>query len=292
MNTRIRDFLRAVERIAKENKLGLNYCCHPTQSEINLLFRDTLTNHHVKLTTHKFELDYVVSVEDFAETIVAKAVTYLKESRNEYVEKYRIELIKLVMRNAMIHRLSVLHRENVRKNLDVEFVFHTGSIEIVPYVVYIDPDEFDWSQDLFKMSSKIVRDASDELYPSSIAKRNKMSNYVDTDDAFKPVLDPNLIHYINNDINMTKRMVRTMMNSIYGIPKTSIKDVMFNPPATIVFWNDGTKTVVKAQNNEAFDPEKGLAMAIAKKALGNQGNYFETIKKYTEKFFNLEAEEE
>lgn len=58
--------------------------------------------------------------------------------------------------------------------------------------------------------------------------------------------------------------------------------VIFNKPATIVFWKDGTKTVVKAQNDEPFDPEKGLAMAIAKKALGNEGNYFNRIKKWTE----------
>ena len=52
-----------------------------------------------------------------------------------------------------------------------------------------------------------------------------------------------------------------------------IKDVIFNPPATIVFWKDGTKTVVKAQNGEAFDPEKGLAMAFFKKMHGNTGRF-------------------
>lgn len=60
-----------------------------------------------------------------------------------------------------------------------------------------------------------------------------------------------------------------------------IENVIFNDPATVVFWNDGTKTVVKCGSIDNFDPEKGLAMAIAKKALGNQGNYFETIKKWT-----------
>lgn len=60
----------------------------------------------------------------------------------------------------------------------------------------------------------------------------------------------------------------------------SIKDVIFNDPAVIVLWNDGTKTVVKCSENDIFDPEKGLAMAISKKALGNQGNYYETFKKY------------
>jgi len=63
-----------------------------------------------------------------------------------------------------------------------------------------------------------------------------------------------------------------------------IVKVIFNPPATIVFWDDNTKTVVKTQNGEPFDPEKGLAMAIAKKHFGNEGNYFNQISKWTEKY--------
>lgn len=63
-----------------------------------------------------------------------------------------------------------------------------------------------------------------------------------------------------------------------------IKDVIFHDPATIVKWADGTKTVVKTQNGEEYDPEKGLAMAIAKKALGNEGNYYNTIKKWVSKY--------
>lgn len=72
----------------------------------------------------------------------------------------------------------------------------------------------------------------------------------------------------------------------------SITKVIFNPPATIVLWNDGTKTVVKTQNGEVFDPEKGLAMAISKKALGNKGNYFEQIKKWTEPYKEEKSEVE
>lgn len=71
-------------------------------------------------------------------------------------------------------------------------------------------------------------------------------------------------------------------NSI-GLRRDSIKNVIFNPPATIVFWSDGTKTVVKAKN-EDFDPEKGLAMAISKKMLGNNGNYYEVFKKWLPKY--------
>lgn len=60
----------------------------------------------------------------------------------------------------------------------------------------------------------------------------------------------------------------------------SIKKVIFNDPATIVLWEDGTKTVVKCDENDGYDPEKGLAMAISKKALGNKGNYYNHLKKW------------
>ena len=46
------------------------------------------------------------------------------------------------------------------------------------------------------------------------------------------------------------------------------KKVIFHNPATIVFWNDGTKTVVKRQKGDRWDPEKGLAMAYIKKFIG------------------------
>ena len=38
------------------------------------------------------------------------------------------------------------------------------------------------------------------------------------------------------------------------------EDIIINPPATIVKWADGTKTVVKCQNNEEYDAEKGIAL--------------------------------
>lgn len=57
--------------------------------------------------------------------------------------------------------------------------------------------------------------------------------------------------------------MQKMKKSINKPVTNPIKNVIFNPPATIVFWKDGTKTVVKAQG-ETFDPEKGLAMAISR----------------------------
>lgn len=63
----------------------------------------------------------------------------------------------------------------------------------------------------------------------------------------------------------------------------AIKDVIFAPPATIVYWSDGSKTVVKYSEKDVFDPEKGLAMAVAKRCGGNNGSYYKEIRNWVEK---------
>lgn len=91
---------------------------------------------------------------------------------------------------------------------------------------------------------------------------------------------------IRNDAEVPINIYRNILNSTYGIGSLripEIKNVIFNDPATIVFWEDGTKTVVKCQDGDEFDPEKGLAMAIAKKAYGNKGSYCNKMKKWLPK---------
>ena len=65
----------------------------------------------------------------------------------------------------------------------------------------------------------------------------------------------------------------------------SIKDVIFNPPATIIIWEDHTKTVVKCGENDIYDPEKGMAMAISRKALGDRGSYYNVFEKWLEPYY-------
>lgn len=55
---------------------------------------------------------------------------------------------------------------------------------------------------------------------------------------------------------------------VYKPTGPKIKKVIFNPPATIVYWGDGSKTVSKVQDGDTWDSEKGLAMAIIKKTIG------------------------
>jgi hypothetical protein len=67
--------------------------------------------------------------------------------------------------------------------------------------------------------------------------------------------------------------------------KTILKKVVFHNPATIVIWNDGSKTVVKCQEGtgDTYNPELGLAMCIIKKLCGNKGNYNDVFTKWLPK---------
>ena len=51
--------------------------------------------------------------------------------------------------------------------------------------------------------------------------------------------------------------------------RVKAKQVIFNPPATVVLWADGTKTVVKCDPDDEFDQMTGVALCYMKKALGN-----------------------
>lgn len=53
-----------------------------------------------------------------------------------------------------------------------------------------------------------------------------------------------------------------------------IKEVIYNNPATIVLWSDGTKTVSKCSDKDEYSIERGLEVCILKKLI--------TSKKYKE----------
>ena len=85
----------------------------------------------------------------------------------------------------------------------------------------------------------------------------------------------------------------TCLYDILGFKKPvsfDVKEVIYNDPAVIVYWEDGTKTVATAQN-EGYDPEKGLAICFAKKALGNSYKGMGRFKRLLKKALKKKAEE-
>lgn len=50
---------------------------------------------------------------------------------------------------------------------------------------------------------------------------------------------------------------------------SDIKKVIFNGPATIILWDDGTKTVVKCKEGDPYSKEAGFALCLLKKMAGD-----------------------
>lgn len=68
-------------------------------------------------------------------------------------------------------------------------------------------------------------------------------------------------YYIPGRCNGKKLRTDIMLSMLALQPNR----VIFNPPCTIVLWNDDTKTIARCGENDIFDPEKGLAIALAKR---------------------------
>lgn len=95
-------------------------------------------------------------------------------------------------------------------------------------------------------------------------------------EAFARLLDENR----KLEIELAAAKAREVLTALSIRPEMMIENVIFNDPATIVFWLDGSKTVVKCQPGDTFSKELGLAMAICKKVYGNKGNYNDVFKKW------------
>ena len=109
--------------------------------------------------------------------------------------------------------------------------------------------------------------------------------YQDSQGQWRPmeVTDECMETYISNDQWLhgciSEFKIKAKTNHFFSSP-SPIRKVIFNDPATIIFWTDGTKTVVKCQDGDKYDKHTGMAMAIAKKFLGNKGRYYEEFKKW------------
>lgn len=123
----------------------------------------------------------------------------------------------------------------------------------------------------------MLRDCAYAKHEMENAQAQQRVKYVDTDTAAQ------VVRYVDEDIKQTVKMCKEMSNMLARKEHFAIDRVMFNAPATIVFWKDKTKTVVRAQKGDKFDPEKGLAMAFAKRALGDKGNYYNVFRKHLPK---------
>lgn len=77
---------------------------------------------------------------------------------------------------------------------------------------------------------------------------------------------------------------KNLYDFLYDFNKElKVTKVIYNDPATIVYFSDGTKSVVKLHPEDTFNETTGLLMAISKRLLGSEGLH-RALKDFTENY--------
>lgn len=71
---------------------------------------------------------------------------------------------------------------------------------------------------------------------------------------------------IDNDLNLIRMIEELEEEEQYDY--LAYERIIFNDPATIIIWADGTRTVVKACKEDKFDKGVGLKTALLQRVFG------------------------
>lgn len=160
---------------------------------------------------------------------------------------------------AVLHRMAKIVQEHGPShgvNLDPKFIIASDGMKIGDYT-FKQTDEGDLS---------IAKDPEDRPWFLTAGRRSGKTAY-----------QAELLAMIR-EVEDRKKSVRA-----FKLDEGDIAKVIYAPPATIIYWKDGTKTVVKCSDHDLdegrLSPETGLVYAIAKKVLGNKGNYNDVLRR-------------
>lgn len=121
-------------------------------------------------------------------------------------------------------------------------------------------------------SPKSVKGFDEKVISEKITPENKFYNEDMLDYLLDDIIKQKAVELDNE---LKKDAEKRKRNIIDGFSK-SIKQVLFNDPYTIILWKNGEKTIVKCQDGDEYDKEKGFALALIKFIFDNT-NYFNTI---------------
>lgn len=96
------------------------------------------------------------------------------------------------------------------------------------------------------------------------------------------------VHVTPEQIEFSRNMMSDimMMNSGKKQQPLDVEKVIFNQDATIVYFTDGTKTVVKRQSGDAWNKEAGMMAAFSKKLFGNDNTFNKIINRYCSPYYH------
>lgn len=148
----------------------------------------------------------------------------------------------------------------------------SSEMEFVWITTWSNQQNHERQERFIKHLIRVWENRCDESYSLPVEVRKEYILHIKTWDGSRKKCDDQV--YVLGDATINGNLFSA------GVVMPKIKDVIFNEPATIVKWSDGSKTVVKCCEGDTFDPEKGLAMAISKKALGD----LKEVKKRTKEY--------
>lgn len=99
----------------------------------------------------------------------------------------------------------------------------------------------------------------------------------------------NLNKLIEGFIDGMTEQASHLENEFYKNQIDLIDHVTFNGPATIIFFKDGTKTVLKCHDEDTYSIPTGFALALLKKILGGAA-YHKLCEEWLDDIYAAEKE--
>lgn len=90
---------------------------------------------------------------------------------------------------------------------------------------------------------------------------------------------------VMNDSEYFKGFVMRLNEVDCSSPYPRPVKIIYNPPATIVFWTDGTKTVVKCNMDDEYNEYYGFLCALGKKMFGTNSHLKKLIDEKAERHY-------
>lgn len=222
----------------------------------------------------------------------------LEDAKRKADSQYRTEIYKDT--DGIYHKIDITPCpiEKLRnfcsdKNISVEGNYQNGKYVVTfskfgyPYTA-----TFDSYMDYIRMGLDMVNTIIEKLTAWNAGLKLWANAFYGMSSGGRP-FENAVVKYSKEDVKSTMETYQSWTNyesmkenidfNRIRNKKLGIEKVIFNNPATVVLWKDGTKTVVKCQDGDNFDKEKGLAMAICKKALGtnaSHSNFNDILKKW------------
>ena len=137
------------------------------------------------------------------------------------------------------------------------------------------PDKIQGIQINATYQDEVMTFESEMLYRNAIAALRRYQGLRESEDnrkedikmpEMKLTLDAKKFDELKTSLNAMVERVKKLPEAIP--PKYVPERIIYNDPATIIFWQDKTKTVVKRSPNEPFNKYSAFCAALAKKMYG------------------------